>query len=78
MTETKAKEFLEAVKQVSFYRAAEGEMWRREYYQAQQAEERFKKIWEEMVATHGEAETRHIADSIPNLLFFYDEDERCE
>ena len=75
MTETKTKELLEAVRQISFYRAAEGEMWRREYHEAQQAEERFKKIWAEMVATHGEAETRRIADSIPNLLFFYDEEE---
>jgi hypothetical protein len=64
-----AKEFLEAVRRVSYYRAGEGEMWRREQREARQAEERLKYLWADMVAAHGEDETRRIADSIPNLLF---------
>lgn len=64
------KLFLDAVRQVSYYRAAEGEMWRKEYHAAQKAEKNFEKLWAEMVETCGETETRRIANSIPNLLFF--------
>lgn len=64
------QDFVEAIRQVSYHNAGEGEMYWLERAAARKAENRLAELKNEMLATHGLAKTWEVINATPNLCFF--------
>ncbi len=63
------QQFVEAINQVSYHNAGEGEMYWRERDAARKAEQRLAELKTEMLAVHGRAKTLEVIQATPHLCF---------
>jgi hypothetical protein len=66
---TLASDFLQAINDVSYYNAAEGNAYWNEAAARRKAEERLRELKKAMVEEYGKQETIRIANSQPHLAY---------